>query len=60
MAKLTALVEVKDLYDVNEAAKKLKCGVATVWRRVKEGKINAIRISGRTYFAKTEIDRTKN
>ncbi len=59
MAKIQALVEIKDLYDVQEAAKKLKCGVATVWRRVKDGKLITVKIGRGTYFPKSVIDRMK-
>ena len=59
MARIQGVIDVKDLYDVQEAAKKLKCGVATVWRRVKEKKLNTIKIGRGTYFLKSEIDKIK-
>ncbi len=59
MAKIQALVEVKDLYDVKEVAKKLKCGVATVWRMRKEGKLITVKIGRGTYFPKSAVDKIK-
>ena len=59
MAKIQGTLEVKDLFTVQEAAKKLNCGVATLWRRVKSGDLIAVKIGGRTYFPKSEINRIK-
>jgi len=60
MAKITATVEIEDLYDVDEAADLLGKGVATIWRRIRDNKIIVVRIAGRTLIPKSEIERLKN
>ena len=60
MAKITATVEIEDLYDVDEAADLLGKGVATIWRRIRDDKIIVVRIAGRTLIPKSEIERFKN
>ena len=60
MAKITATVEIEDLYDVDEAAVLLGRGVATIWRRIRDDKIIVVRIAGRTLIPKSEIERFKN
>jgi len=52
-------VEIADLFDCDEAAKLLGWGVATLWRRIKDGKIIPVRIAGRTLIPQSEIDRLK-
>lgn len=59
MAKITATVEIEDLYDVDEAADLLGRGVATIWRRIRDNKIIVVRIAGRTLVPKSEIERLK-
>lgn len=60
MVKVNAQVEIEDLFDCDEAARLLGCGVATVWRRIKENKIIAVRIAGRTLIPKSEVERLAN
>jgi len=59
MVKVTATVEIEDLYDVDEAANLLSKGVATIWRRIRDNKIIVVRIVGRTLIPKSEIERLK-
>jgi len=59
MVKVTATVEIQDLYDVDEAATLLGKGVATIWRRIRDDKIIVVRIAGRTLIPKSEIERLK-
>ena len=59
MVKVTATVEIEDLYDVDEAANLLSKGVATIWRRIRDNKIIVVRIAGRTLIPKSEIERLK-
>jgi len=59
MVKVTATVEIEDLYDVDEAANLLSNGVATIWRRIRDNKIIVVRIAGRTLIPKSEIERLK-
>ena len=49
--------EESEVYTVDEAAKLLGLGVATVWRRIKGKELIALRISGRTFVPKSEIER---
>jgi len=55
MVKL--VVDTAEIYDTNEAARLLKVGYATLYRWIKEGKLIPIRLSGRTFIPKSEIDR---
>lgn len=59
VVKLNTQVEIADLFDCEGAAKLLGWGVATVWRRIKDNKIIAVRIAGRTLIPKSEIERLK-
>jgi excisionase family DNA binding protein len=59
MAKVTVTVEMKDLYDADEAAAALEKGVATVWRWIRDGKLSVVRIGGRTLVPQSEIDRAR-
>ncbi|MBA7486752.1 hypothetical protein ES707_22313 [subsurface metagenome] len=59
MVKVTATVEIEDLYDVDEAANLLSKGIATIWRRIRDDKIIVVRIAGRTLIPKSEIERLK-
>ena len=54
------VVDMDEVYDVDEAATLLGKGVATIWRRIRDGKITAVRIGGRTLIPKTEVERLKN
>lgn len=60
MAKITASVEIEDLYDVDDAANQIHKGVATIWRMIRDEKIIVVRIGGRTLVPKSEIKRHKN
>jgi len=53
------LVDMDEVLTVAEAAEALNWGVATVWRRIKDGKIVPLRVSGRTLIPKSEIEREK-
>ena len=53
--KVDALVD--EAYGPEEAAKLLGKGIATIWRWIRDDKIIAIRIGGRTLIPKKEIER---
>jgi len=55
MAKI--IINMPDLYDVDEAAQALGVGVATIWRRLKAGKLIPTRVGNRTLIPKSEIKR---
>jgi excisionase family DNA binding protein len=58
MTRVTIKVDaVADAYGPEEAAKLLGKGVATIWRWIRDEKILAIRIGGRTLIPKREIER---
>ena len=59
MVKINTQVEIADLYDCEEAAKLIGCGIATIWRRIKDNSIIVVRIAGRTLIPKSEIERLK-
>ena len=60
MAKVTITVEAAtDAYGPEETAKLLGKGIATIWRWIRDGKIIAIRVGGRTFIPKQEIERLK-
>lgn len=59
MTKVTAKVEIKGFYNIEETAKLLGKGVATIWRMVKAGKILVVRVGGRTLIPESEIERLK-
>ena len=48
---------VTDAYGPEEAAKLLEKGVATIWRWIRDEKILAVRIGGRTLIPEKEIQR---
>ena len=54
------VVDMDEVYDVDEAATLLGKGVATIWRRIRDRKITVVRIGGRTLIPKTEVERIKN
>lgn len=47
----------KIVYELNEAATALGIGIATLYRRMKDKTIIPIRLSGRTFIPKSEIER---
>ena len=51
------VVDSSEVLDVDEAAKQLGKGVATIWRWIKSNKIVTVRLSGRTLIPKSEIAR---
>ena len=58
MSKVTIKVDaVADAYGPEEAAKLLGKGVATIWRWIRDDKILAVRIGGRTLIPEKEIQR---
>jgi excisionase family DNA binding protein len=57
MAKLKVEVEIKDAYDVEEAAAILLVGIATIWRWIKNGKLASFKVAGRTLISDSEIRR---
>jgi len=60
MTRVTIKVDaVADAYGPEEAAKLLGKGVATIWRWIRDGKILAVRIGGRTLIPEREIERLK-
>jgi excisionase family DNA binding protein len=54
------VVDMDEVYDVDEAATLLGKGVATIWRRIRDKKIIVVHIAGRTLIPKSEIERFKN
>ena len=48
---------VADAYGPEETAKLLGKGVATIWRWIRDEKILAVRIGGRTLIPEREIER---
>ncbi len=58
MTKL--IVDTAEVYDTNEAARLLKIGYATLYRWIKDGKLIPIRIGGRTFIPKSEIERKRS
>jgi len=58
MSKVTIKVDaVADAYGPEEAAQLLGKGVATIWRWIRDDKILAVRIGGRTLIPEKEIQR---
>ncbi len=59
MVKIDGQVEIQDLVTCEEVAEMLSWGIATIWRRIKDNTIIAVRLSGRTLVPKSEIERLK-
>lgn len=57
MAKL--MVDTEELYPPEQAAELIGIGIATLWRWVKRGKLIPLRLSGRTFIPKSEVERLK-
>ena len=58
MTRVTIKVDaVADAYGPEETAKLLGKGVATIWRWIRDEKILAVRIGGRTLIPEREIER---
>jgi excisionase family DNA binding protein len=60
MAKVTLMVEAEtDAYGPEETAKLLGKGEATIWRWLRDGKILAVKVGGRTLIPEKEVERLK-
>ena len=55
MAKI--IVDTAEIYDTIEASRLLGIGYATLYRWIKDSKLIAIKMGGRTLIPKSEIDR---
>ncbi len=55
MSKL--VIDTNEVFTVEEAATLLLLGRSTMFKYLKEGKIQHLKIAGRTYITKGEIDR---
>lgn len=58
MAKL--VIDTDEFCDTSEAARMLGIGYATLFRRIKEGRLFPLRVSRRTLIPKSEIERLNN
>ena len=54
------VVDTDEIYELKEAADLLQIGIATLFRWMRNGKIVPLRISGRTFIPKSEVERLKN
>jgi len=61
MSRITIKVDalVDGAYGPEEASKLLGKGIVTVWRWIRDDKIMAVRIGGRTLIPSQEIERLK-
>jgi len=57
MTKIKLDTDIPDVYSTTEAAKLLGMGYATLYRRIKAGEVQVIKIAGRTLITKSEIKR---
>jgi len=57
--KMKIAIDTGEVYDVQEAAKLIGIGYATVYRWIKSGKIIAVRLAGRTLIPKSEVERLR-
>jgi excisionase family DNA binding protein len=58
MVKVTLMVEAEtDAYGPEEAAKLLGKGEATIWRRIRDGEIMAVKVGNRTLIPAKEVER---
>lgn len=53
------VVDRDEVYTLQEAAKELGIGIATLFRWKKAGKIHTLPVSGRPYVPKSEVRRLK-
>lgn len=53
-------VDTGEVYGAMEAAQLIGIGYATLYRWIKNGKVIAIRLAGRTLIPKSEVDRLTN
>lgn len=60
MTKVTITSEAEtDAYGPEEVAKLLGKGIATIWRWLRDDKISAVKVGGRIFIPKKEIERIK-
>ena len=60
MEKIAIMVEAEtDAYGPEQAAKLLGKGEATIWRRIRDGEIMAVRIGNRTVIPAKEVERLR-
>lgn len=57
MTKL--VVDTTEVFETNEAARLLGIGYATLYRWIRNGQIIPLRIAGRTFIPKSEIERLR-
>lgn len=57
MTKL--LIDSTEVYTLDEAAAELHKGIATIFRWIKRGKINRLKIGNHTLIPRSEIERLK-
>lgn len=50
------VVNTDEVLTIEEAAGKMKCGVATIWRRIKDSTFTPIKLSNRTYIPRSQVD----
>lgn len=60
MNEIKVAIHVEGASSCQEASDLLECGIATIWRMIKDQKITAVKIGGKTYVPKWEIERLKN
>ncbi len=53
------IVDTDEVYTPQEVAGHLGKGIATVWRWIYAGKLVSVKVSGRVYIPKTEVDKAK-
>lgn len=54
------VVDMEEMHDVDETAQLLNKGVATIWRWIRDGKIKASKVAGRTLIHNAEVERLKS
>ena len=59
MAKIKVDTIIPNVYSTTEATKLLGIGYATLFRWIKSGKLQVIKISNRTLITKSEIERLR-
>ena len=51
------IVDTAELFELEEAATALGISIATLFRRLKKGEVIPVRLSGRTFIPKSEVER---
>ncbi len=54
------VVDTDEVFELEDAAKQLGIGIATLFRWLKAGDIIPLKIGNRTYIPKSEIERLNN